>query len=215
MQGAAEQGPVLWSSIIGKLVHVYGLLHPSWAWDQADAEHVVELWRDDWEPTEMEYRTLAPLDNLIAWGEPVVIEDGFVIRELTDDDRQALWRSFGLPQNPSIIAPTLEDIARWSIVAEVRWTLPSHPGLSDVGIDKIAQRIEDLVCAQRLNHPGIVGVSVIWTRVDPPELAVFGADRDAVCAGRIQRRLRESAGLRNRAVRRRGAETIGGEAIRG
>jgi hypothetical protein len=44
------------------------------------AEHVVELWRDDWAPTETEYRTLAPLDNLIAWGEPVVIEDGFVIR---------------------------------------------------------------------------------------------------------------------------------------
>lgn len=69
MQGAAEQGPVLWSSIIGKLVHVYGLLHPSWARDQADAEHVVELWRDDWEPTETEYRTLAPLGNLIAWGQ--------------------------------------------------------------------------------------------------------------------------------------------------
>lgn len=182
MPGAAEQGPVLWNSVIGELVQVYGLLHPSWVWDQADAKHVVELWRDDRAPTGTEYRTLAPLDNVTAWGDPVVINDGFVIRELTDDDRQALWRSFGLPQNPSIIAPTLEDITRWSVVAEVRWTLPSHPGLSDVEIDKVARRIEDLVCAQRLNHPGIVGVSIIWTRVDPPELAVFGADREMLFA---------------------------------
>lgn len=187
MPGAAEQGPVLWSNIIGELVHVYGLLHPSWAWGQADAEHVVELWRDDWAPTKTEYRTLAPLDNLIAWGEPLVIEEGFVIRPLTDDDRQALWRSFGMPQNPSIIAPTLEDIARWSVVAEVRWKLPSHPGLSDVEIDKVARRIEDLVCAQRLNHPGIVGASVIWTRVEPPELAVFGADREMLFARDVSR----------------------------
>jgi hypothetical protein len=193
MSGAAEQGPVLWSNIIGELVHVYGLLHPTWAWDQVDAEHVVESWRDDWAPTETEYRTLAPLDNLVAWGEPVVMEDGFVIREMTDDDRQALWRSFGLPHNPSTIAPTLEDIARWSVVAEVRWMGASHSGLSNVEMDKVARRIEHLVCAQRLNHPGIVGVSVIWTRVDPPELAVFGSDREMLFARDLSRGGFESA----------------------
>jgi hypothetical protein len=172
-----QRAPALWSDVIAPLVHVYLLRRADGEWDEAESRRVVQLWRRSAMPNEIEFQVIAPLHNLAQWGGPVEVEDGFMIRELTDDERWDLWQTFGGRQNPSQIAPTVQDLERWSAVIDLRWKRPPSPPLTGEAVAEITNRLEQLVTAQRLHHIGIVGITVVWVRPMPPELAIFGPDR--------------------------------------
>jgi hypothetical protein len=53
-------------------------------------------------------------------------------------------------------------------------------------MEPIVQQLEDVVCALRIQHPGVVGVTIWWTRIDPPDLAVLArATRELLGASSI------------------------------
>jgi hypothetical protein len=170
--------------VIAQLVHVYMLRRPgSWEWDEADALEVIQLWRDSAPPNEIEYEVVAPLHNLVHWGNgPVEIEDGLAIRDLTDDERQTMWRTFGGPQRHSLIAPSVWDLQRWTSVIAYRWKRPASSPMTPEDVSTITDRLEQLVTAQRLRHIGVLGITIVWVRPIPPEMAIFANDREMLFA---------------------------------
>jgi hypothetical protein len=162
-----SRAKALWDSVLEPIVQLYGLRQPDWSWDRALADRVVGEWRQSCE-SGARYRTIAPLHNLRGMPEPVAIEDDLAIRPLTDEDRDALWRSFGRPHDPSPIAPSVDQLQRWTHAIDVRW--PHRSPYSRLEAD---QTVEDVVRALRLHNVGITGTTVLWTHADPPDHATF------------------------------------------
>lgn len=182
MRRAEERAPVLWAQVVGPLVHVYGLRHPDWRWNKRAAETVIKSWRRVFGWQDACYLTLAPVDNLVSRERLLRLGDRLAIRRLTDDDRQRLWRSFGAPQNPSTIAPTIEDLERWKVAVEYRWEMPPMRGVTQEVIEPVVRVIEQLVCALRLQQPAVVGTKIFWTWIDPPELVVLRPGQELLFA---------------------------------
>jgi hypothetical protein len=162
----------LWGTI-APLVQVYMLRRSNWEWDEDEARAVLALWRQSMSPNEVELQLIAPLHNLSQWGMSAVVDEDLAIRDFTDEERQDLWRTFGGPQHQSQIAPTFDQIEQWASVVDLRLKRPAWPPLTGEQLTEVGDRIERLVCAQRLRHPGTVGVTIVWVRPVPPEMGVF------------------------------------------
>jgi hypothetical protein len=181
-QHPEERAQTLWQQVLSSLVQVYGLRHPGWRWDRRSGVAVIDTWRRFFNATSTPYITLAPIENLGTWNAAKRVSDRLVIRPLTDEDRQRLWRNFGPHHNPSTIAPTLEDLERWTLAVEHRWEMSAHQALNQDAIEPAVRLIENLICAVRLQQPAALGARVFWTWPDPPELLVFRPGQELLYA---------------------------------
>jgi hypothetical protein len=163
---ATSRALSLWRDVIAPLVELYASRRGNFLWDLDDARRLLQEWRAAHETTEVPHRSIAPLVGLLGPQEPVLITDDLAIRPMTDDDRQQIWRAFGPYANPSTISPDARELESWQFLAELRWNMPRQPPRSD---ECAHERINDLVSALRLHHPGVTGAAVIWTRRDPPD----------------------------------------------
>jgi hypothetical protein len=159
----------LWQSLIQPALIRYGVNRPGLEWDPALAQRLVSEWREIRKVEGVWHRTVAPLHNLRGPEETIQVEDDLVVRPLSDEDRESLWRGFGGAGNHSEISPTPEQLERWSHAIELRWRQPRRPPVSD---DPALEAIQDAVRAIRLNHPGVTGTTILWTRLDPPDLSL-------------------------------------------
>jgi hypothetical protein len=161
----------LWRDVIAPLVQLYATRRGDFVWDPDMGRRLVHEWRAAHIARQVPHRSIAPLVGLAAPHEPVVIDDGLVIRPMTDDDRQQLWRGFGPYANPTSISPSIDDLESWRFVAELSWTMERKPPFSD---EDAHARLNNLVTALRLDHPGVTGAALVWTRVDPPDAPFHG-----------------------------------------
>jgi hypothetical protein len=150
------------------LVPILGICHtgrPGWDWDEPVTRAAIEDWFVTTESRgERKRRTLAPLLNFEGPQDPLAIDEGMVIRPLSDDDRQAIWRSFG--GDSRLGGPTAEDLERWSHTIELRWEGGRRGRL--LGHDYAIERCSTLVRAMRICRPGMVGLARVWTDLYPP-----------------------------------------------
>jgi hypothetical protein len=188
--GGGTRAYYLWDSIIGPIVHLYGLRcgywdweYPlcwehggDWSWDGQLAERCIREWRQSLRPHPVWFRTLVPIDNFRGEG-PLVIKEGIMIRRFTDDDRLALWRSVGGTDDASPASPTARQIRCWSHVIDIRWSYPqveTFPGpVTPEAVAPAVEAAEDVVRALRLHDHGVMGATTHWTRVDPPDHVVL------------------------------------------
>jgi hypothetical protein len=155
----------LWQNVLEPLIRRYGTRHPDWSFDAELSAQLLSEWRQTHRVDAVWHRAIAPLHNLTGPQDAVTIRPNLQIRPLTDDDRAAIWRSFG-GTHWSPIAPTVSDLELWTHAADLRWAVPvQNPRSYEEG----QQAIADLVTALRLHHPGITGTTVLWTRLDPPD----------------------------------------------
>lgn len=155
----------LWQMVIGPTVVRYARRRPDWSWAEPLARDLVAAWRASHNADLVWHRTIAPLHNLRGMPEPVEIDNDLVIRRMTDQDRDGLWRHFGAGGSGPV-APTVSQLEAWTDVIDLRWAQPKTPPLSD---EPAIARIADVVTALRLHHPGVTGTTILWTHVDPPD----------------------------------------------
>ncbi len=142
----------------------YGARQPDLQWNPSLARELVNDFRAAFSASPIPHRTIAPLHNFVSTKTAVSVDADTVIRELTDDDRDELWRRFG-GGAPST-GLTLGQLDDWTHAIDARWGLPRQPPYSD---ELIVERISDIVTALRLHHPGVTGTTFLWTRLDPPD----------------------------------------------
>lgn len=160
----------LWNAVIGPLFQQYARRRPELKWDRRLAGRLVGAWREVQTADATPHQTIAPLHNLQVFGEPVKIEAETVIRRMTDEDRDELWRHFG-GRATGIPDLTPGRLDAWTDVIDLRWRMPRKPPLSD---EIAARRIADVVTALRLHHPGVTGTTILWTRPDPADAPIGG-----------------------------------------
>jgi len=163
-----EWATPLWRLIGDVLVTRYGGRRCDWTWDEALASSLIAEWRATHASEPVPHQTIAPLHNVEGPDSAVRIDDDLVLRPMTDDERDALWRHFGDRAGP--VAATVAQLEWWTHVLDFRWRQPRTPPHSD---EVAVRRIANTVTALRLFHPGVAGTSVLWTRLDPPD-APFG-----------------------------------------
>lgn len=165
---AEQRALALWNHVIAPLVEQYGRRCSDLCWDEDLAADLVAQWRLLQAPNPIPHQTVAPLHNLRGINARVEIDAGTVIRRLTDDDRDELWRGFG-GRAAGIPGLSPGQLDAWTDAIDVRWKMPREPPLSD---EIAIQRVADVVTALRLHHPGVTGTTILWTRLDPPDAPV-------------------------------------------
>jgi hypothetical protein len=160
-----QRAVALWNGVVAPTFERYGRRQPGFAWVPELARDLVAEWRAFHSPNPVPYRTIAPLHNLRGVPQPVVIGADTVIRAMTDEDRDELWRDFGGGVS-SIPGLTPGQLDAWTDVIDTRWKMDRRPPLSDV---VVIERIANVVTALRLHHPGVTGTTILWTRLDPPD----------------------------------------------
>jgi hypothetical protein len=152
--------------VIGPLVRRYRTEGNDWQWDEERAEELLTSWRSRRGGEPRRRRCLAPLHNSRSMEQVVQIEPGLSIRQLTDPERDVLWRSHGAEVHPGPLNPTIADLEEWHLVVDFRWT-PEQARVLDDG--EAIETVGKVVRALRLHHAGLTGTSVFWITDDPEE----------------------------------------------
>lgn len=153
-----------WDDALAPLLERYGARRPALEWDAGFARELVAHRRRLLSSDSVPRRTIAPLANLRANG-TVRLGPDTVIRAMTDEDRDELWRQFGGVGHIPHLGP--QQLAAWRYVIDHRWEMSrAQPVDEEIG----TQRVWDIVTALRLQHSGVVGTTFQWNRPDPPDL---------------------------------------------
>lgn len=168
-QNEGGKARTLWTDLLIPTLERYGSRRPSWRWDELLARDLLSDWRESKERRVVWHRTVAPLHNLRGPDVPVEVSEDLTIRPFTDQDREELWRSFGIGATPTPYSPTIAQLEGWTHAIDHRWAMSRKPPLSDI---EAMSEIERVVCSLRLLHPGVTGTTIIWTRLDPPDAPV-------------------------------------------
>ena len=107
------------------------------------------------------YHAVVPLDNLVGPDEPLQLADRTRLRPMTDADQDGMWQHFG-----SGTDLTLELLANWSHVVDIRWDLSLRPPISD---EPLREQVTQVLTTLRLHHPGVVRASFLFIRTEPDD----------------------------------------------
>ena len=151
----------VWQSVLSPLVGQYVSRRQDLEWDESLARSLVEAWRRDLRAAVIPYRAVAPLDNLVGPDEAIQLADRIWLRPMTDADRNRMWQQFG-----DGTELTLELLAGWSHVIDMRWDLSLRPPISD---EPLREQVTQVVTTLRLHHPGVVRASFLFIRTDPDD----------------------------------------------
>jgi hypothetical protein len=159
---------MLWNDVIGPMFERYGARQPDLEWNPELAHEIVTDWRASLRSNHVRRRTIAPLHNISSLLPFVAVGSDTVIRPVSHHDREEIWRHFGSGSIPGLTPTRLAD---WTHVIEDHWTMSLKPPANfEVAVD----RINNVVTALRLHHPGVTGTTMLWSRVDPPDAFVPG-----------------------------------------
>lgn len=160
-----ERPVTLWNDVIGPMFDRYCKRQPDLSWDPALAAAIVAEWRAMHQPGEVRRRTIAPLHNVHLMPEVVNVGPGTVIRPMTDEDRDEMWRyTGGVTSLPNL---TPEQLDEWTNVIDDSWAMPRR---LPVDHQALLERITNVITALRLHHPGVTGTTWVWSRPDPPDV---------------------------------------------
>jgi hypothetical protein len=153
--------------LLMEILKRYHTRQPSWAWDEGMALQSIDEWKEAIPRAPGCRQTIAPLGGFEGPNEAIAIRDGLTIRPFTDAERDAIWRDFGVEEQPSRPGlPNAENLEGWSHVIDCRWQLPAGPDF--LNHEPGVECVRDVVRALRLHRPGAVGIPLAWTRPDPP-----------------------------------------------
>jgi Apea-like HEPN len=162
-QGEEATADRMQRSMLIPILQRYAEEREDWRWDPPLAEELMKWWvAEQVARSEGFFRTISPLRYFDGPDEPISLDDGLVIRPLTDQDREELWRDFAKMRRGGSLG--LLALGSWSHAVDYRWESPDD----SIGHEAAVDTIEDVVRCLRLHHPGVVERTIVRSRRDPP-----------------------------------------------
>jgi hypothetical protein len=153
----------IWFYFLAPTLKLYRAAQEDWEWDEELAMHSLSECRAAQESRAVgNLQTFAPLAYFDGPEQAIELEDGLVIRPLTDDAREDLWHTYG---EDSLSLLVLDG---WSHMIDHRWRISENDDDPALSHGAGGDAIEDVIRALRLHHPGIARAAIICTRTNPP-----------------------------------------------